>query len=179
MSWYAVDLDGVMFDANAAMLRAVNERFGTRYELAQMREYDWYAWCDQEHARHALTSFRELVATMPWLPDAVDGLSRLDAAGGVIIVTHRTPDLAVATAAALAGLPFRAIHHVDQAESKAGLAVRLGCAVALEDSPAQAIAYAEAGLRVYLFAYPYNAAIQHGRVRRVAGWLDVLSGEGL
>jgi beta-phosphoglucomutase-like phosphatase (HAD superfamily) len=179
MSRYAVDLDGVMFDANAAMLRAVNERFGTRYELAHMREYDWYAWSEREHARHALTSFRELVATMPWLPDAVDGLRRLDAAGGVTIITHRTPDLAAATAAALAGLPFRAIHHVDQAESKAGLALRLGCLVALEDSPAQAIAYADAGLAVYLFAYPYNAAIRHPRVRRVVGWPDVLAAEGL
>jgi uncharacterized HAD superfamily protein len=179
MTRYAVDLDGVVFDANAAMLRAVNERFGTRYELAHMRAYDWYAWCAAEHARHALDAFRRLVPHMAWLPSAPEGLRRLAGAGEVSILTHRTPDLAPATAAALAGLPCRAIHHVDRAEAKAGLALRLGCAVALEDSPTQALAYAEAGLRVYLFDYPYNADLRHPRIRRVAGWPEVLRAEGL
>lgn len=179
MTRYAVDLDGVVFDANTAMLRAVNERFGTRYELAHMRAYDWFAWCAAEHARHALNVFRALVPGMAWLPSAPDGLRQLAGAGGVSILTHRTPDLAPATTAALAGLPCRAIHHVDWADAKADLALRLGCAVALEDSPTQALAYAEAGLRVYLFAYPYNAGVRHPRIRRVAGWPEVLRAEGL
>jgi uncharacterized HAD superfamily protein len=179
MTRYAVDLDGVMFDANAAMLRAVNERFGTRYELAHMVAYNWHDWCEAEHARHALDSFRDLLPAMLWLPDAPAGLRRLAEAGGVSIITHRTPDLAEATAVALTGLPHRAIHHVDWADHKADLALRLGCAVALEDSPTQALAYAEAGLRVYLFDYPYNADLRHPRLQRVAGWADVLAAEGL
>lgn len=176
---YAVDLDGVLFDSNTAMLRTVNERFGTAYEIAHILAYDWYTWCDREHARHALTSFRELVPRMPWLVAAPAGVRRLAAAGQVSILTHRTPDLTAATAAVLAGLPLRAIHHVDQAVAKAGLALELGCAIALEDNPTQALAYAESGLRVYLFDYPYNGHIRHPRIRRVAGWAEVLAAEGL
>ncbi|MCC6628423.1 MAG: hypothetical protein IT340_13620 [Chloroflexi bacterium] len=176
---YAVDLDGVVFDANMVMLATVNERFGTRYALDDMTAYDWYAWCAHDHAHHALTSFRDLLPSMPWLADGADAVRRLATAGPVSILTHRTPDLAPATALALAGLPLAGIHHVDRAQAKADLALRLGCTVALEDNPTQALAYAEAGLRVYLFAYPYNVALRHQRVRRVAGWSDVLAAEGL
>jgi uncharacterized HAD superfamily protein len=174
-----VDLDGVVFDANTAMLATVNERFGTRYALADMTDYDWYTWCYHDHARHALTSFRDLLPTMPWLATGPEAVRRLATAGAVSILTHRTPDLAPATASALAGLPLAGIHHVDRAQTKAALALRLGCTVALEDNPTQALAYAEAGLRVYLFAYPYNAAMRHGRIRRVGGWAEVLAAEGL
>jgi hypothetical protein len=176
---YAVDLDGVLFDANQAMLTTVNSRYGTRYTLDDMVAYDWRQWCTPDHANHALTSFRELLPTMPWLPDGREALHRLAAQGQVSILTHRTPDLTAATATVLAGLPVSAIHHVDRACAKADLGLRLGCTVAVEDSPEQAWAYAEAGLAVYLFRYAYNASLRHPRIRHVAGWAELLAAEGL
>jgi uncharacterized HAD superfamily protein len=177
---YAVDLDGVIFDSNTAMLEVVNARFGTRHGLADIVTYDWREWCGHEQARHAYSSFAGLIAAgMPWLPDAHAGFHALAAAGGASIITHRTPDLAPMTATALAGLPWQSIHHVDQRLAKADTALDLGCTVALEDNPAQALAYAAAGLRVYLFTYPYNRSVYHPLVHHVTGWTDVLAAEGL
>jgi uncharacterized HAD superfamily protein len=177
---YAVDIDGVLFDSNGAMLGAINARFGTRHAIADIIAYGWREWCGHEQAHHAYSAFADLItAGMAWLPDAVDGLHHLAAAGGASIITHRTPDLAAVTAVALAGLPWHSIHHVDQRLAKAETALSLGCTVALEDNPAQALAYAEAGLSVYLFSYPYNAAVRHPLVRPVAGWAGVLAAEGL
>ncbi len=180
MTRYAVDLDGVVFDSNSAMLAAVNRRFGTSYTRADLRAYEWTIGMDEAHRAFAFGAFRGLVmAGLAFLPGAAEGLCRLAEAGGVAILTHRTPDLTELTSTALAGLPCAAIHHVDRAVDKARVALELGCAVALEDSPAQALAYAEAGLYVYLFDYPYNAHVQHGRVQAVASWRDVLAAEGL
>lgn len=180
MTRYAVDLDGVVFDSNMAMLRAVNERFGTTYRLNDVRTWSWPESLGEEHGRYAFGAFRDLVrAGLALLDGAEEGLCRLAAAGGVMILTHRTPDLTDLTAAALAHLPCAAIHHVDRATAKAEVALRLGCAVALDDSPDQALAYAAAGLRVYLFRYAYNAAVQHPLIRPVAGWPEVLAAEGV
>ena len=180
MTRYAVDLDGVVFDSNTAMLEAVNRRFGTRYTRDDLRAYEWTIGMDEAHRTFAFGSFRGLVAAgLAFLPGAAEGLCRLAEAGGVTILTHRTSDLTDLTVTALTGLPCAAIHHVDRAVDKAAVALELGCAVALEDSPAQALAYAEASLHVYLFGYPYNAHVQHERIQVVTSWSDVLRGEGL
>ena len=176
---YAVDLDGVLFDANQAMLATVNERYGTCYTVTDMIAYDWRQWCHGDHAAHALAAFRELLPTMAWIASGPEAIQRLADGGQVSILTHRTPDLTAVTAAALAGLPVSAIHHIDRAHAKADLALQLGCTVALEDNPEQALAYAEADLKVYLFAYPYNVDLRHARIEHVIGWADVLAAEGL
>jgi uncharacterized HAD superfamily protein len=180
MSRYAVDLDAVVFDSNMAMLEAVNRQFGTSYTRTDLRAWGWNIGFDEEHARFAFDAFGGLVeAGLTLLPGAEDGLCRLAAAGGVSILTHRTPDLTALTHRALHGFPCHSIHLVDRVIDKAVVALELGCQVALEDSPAQALAYAEAGLDVYLFSYPYNAHLQHARIVPVETWAEVLAHEGL
>lgn len=58
------------------------------------------------------------------------------------------------------------------AHDKARLALDLGLSLAFEDSPANAIALADAGIPVILLDWPYNRHVSHPLVFRVRDWFE-------
>jgi uncharacterized HAD superfamily protein len=66
------------------------------------------------------------------------------------------------------------IHFLEGA-SKIGTALAEAVDLMVEDAPANALALAEAGVKVVLFGAPYNAHVRHPNITRCEGWDEVLS----
>ena len=71
-------------------------------------------------------------------------------------------------------VPVGRLHFLEGA-SKAPMAREERLDLFIEDAPHNALALAEAGVPVLLFAAAYNARVRHPLVRRYDGWDEVLA----
>ncbi|HLN60319.1 MAG TPA: hypothetical protein VK464_02120 [Symbiobacteriaceae bacterium] len=126
------------------------------------------AYCD----RHEL----EMLILPGPVPGAAEALGALRQAGHeLVVVTARTPRMRGMTEAWLAyhSIAVDGLHFLEGG-SKAPLARAEGLDLLVEDAPHNALAVAEAGVRVLLYGAPYNRQVEHALITRCAGWAGVL-----
>lgn len=168
-----LDLDGVVVDSIAYWVRVLNREAGTAYlpgDLPDTYSTATLAACSD---RHEL----EMLIAPPPVPGAVSGLRVLKELGHTIVaVTARAKRMRGLTDAWLAyyEVPVDRLHFLEGA-SKAPVARAERLDLFIEDAPQNALALAEAGVPVLLFAAAYNDRIKHPLVRRCNGWNDVLA----
>jgi uncharacterized HAD superfamily protein len=167
-----VDLDGVIVDSIAYWIRVLNREAGTNYLPGDLPDTYAAASLAQCSDLHEL----EMLIAPPPVPGAVAALTHLKALGHqLVVVTSRALRLRVLTMAWLDyhGILVDEIYCL-QGGSKAPVAKAQGIDVLVEDIPHQAIAVAESGVPVLLFAAPYNDHVMHQRIERCADWTEVV-----
>jgi len=172
-----VDIDSVLGDANGLLLRIIEREFGCKCTRDQITH--WYlSDClpitqEQENDLFAKYFFNELL-DMELVDGTLAGLSWLAQRAMVWLVTARPAHCDGDTIDWL--LKHDLPHH--------GLTLHAGCKTTLlaehsidlviEDKGSTAVAFAERGVPVILFDYPYNRDVVHPLVRRVSGWKDAV-----
>lgn len=168
-----LDLDGVVVDSIAYWIRVLNREAGTAYlpgDLPDTYSTATLAACSD---RHEL----EMLIAPPPVAGAVSGLRMMKEFGHTIVaVTARAGRMRGLTEAWLAyhEVPVDRLHFLE-GTNKAPVAREERLDLFVEDAPHNALALAEAGVPVLLFAAAYNAGTSHPLVRRCDGWDDVLA----
>lgn len=167
-----LDLDGVVVDSIPRWIDVINRGSGRLYRPGELPAThdtpEMAAYCD----RHEL----EMLILPGPMPGAVEALGALRRAGHeLVVVTARTPRMRGLTEAWLAyhGVAVDGLHFLEGG-SKAPLALAEGLDLLVEDTPHNALAVADAGVRVLLYGAPYNQHVAHPLITRCAGWAGVL-----
>ena len=89
-----------------------------------------------------------------------------------MIVTARPPEARADTAMWLLqnGIRFSGMQFT---KDKAHFADKRYIVAYFEDHPVYAMDFAVAGVKVFLFSYPYNRHVKHPNIHRVSSWNDV------
>jgi beta-phosphoglucomutase-like phosphatase (HAD superfamily) len=174
----AVDLDGVVVNLCHAVYRLAAERHGVVIPWAPGESPAFYArdWglahSAEDVARiNGLYYDHEALETAPPIDGAIEGVQRLDALAQVVFLTSRHERSLAVTAAWLDrhGLRQPLFIHV---KDKGELALRLGCAIGVDDAPHHLAAYAHAGITPIRYAHRYNA---DGVGLPARNWSDVIA----
>ncbi len=194
---FGIDVDAIVADTVNEIVRHLNGRFALTLRLDDVVEYYVDKWLgdrpDLAELRTRLLYESEFYDGLPPLAGAVEGVRALAATAPICFITARPPEFHAVTTAWLSRHGFPTHAPVYCCEQKATLAAELGLTHFVEDSPGQAQRLAQAGLTVFLFAYPWNRHLAAGsayagdggernaagRLVRVQGWPDVLSYLGL
>jgi uncharacterized HAD superfamily protein len=169
-----VDIDNVISLTDPALRESIWDLFGIRLEQEQVCYYE-YARCGltKEQELRLLETFREdIIEKLEVVPGAIEALEALRRCYRIILVTSRNPQLAGKTKdwLRLKNIPhdlliFERDKH--QTDHKFDFFV--------EDHADFAMALAQAGIRTFLFDYPWNRSLPaHPNITRVAGWGEVL-----
>ncbi len=167
-----IDLDGVVVDSIGKWIEVMNRGLGTNYRPGDLPDThstpERAAYCN----RHEVEM---LIAPGP-MAGAAEALAALRAKGHeLIVITARSPRLRGLTEAWLDsyGMQVDRLHFLEGA-GKIPVARAEGVDLIVEDTPRNALALAEAGIPVLLFAAPYNREVRHPLIRRCEGWGEVL-----
>jgi len=174
---FGVDVDSVLVELTGPVLSLLNERFGTDFGLEDPVTQSGEGWLLREEIRDfywGLFHDEAFLAKAPPVSGCQEGMRCLRRLGRIHIVTARLPALFTSTAKWLEtnGIPYDEIIF---ASDKVAVAAEHGIGHFLEDTPEQALALAEAGVEVFLFDHPWNRLLEHPRVRRVAGWSELIA----
>ncbi|MGH7410689.1 MAG: 5' nucleotidase, NT5C type [Candidatus Methylomirabilis sp.] len=182
-----IDLDDVLADSLPHYLRAFNQRFGFKIDLADAawRMFRRYPQIPHQEINDFFSELIEagFFASRPLLPGAREAVERLtDDGHHLFIVTGRAPkDEAitrnwlsqVGLTRHLSGLVHKGIEPVWRYKSEAASELLLD--LFIEDELAVAIAIAEAEIPVLLYDHPWNQGTLSDNVRRVRSWAEVLT----
>ncbi len=181
-----IDLDDVLADSLPHFLRAFNQRFGFKIDLADAawRMFRRYPQIPRQEINGFFSELIEggFFASRPLLPGAREAVERLSDDGHhLVIVTGRAPQDEAITRNWLnqvgltrhfSGLLHQGIEAVGRYKSEAASELQLD--LFIEDELAVAIAIAEADVPVLLYDQPWNQGTLSDNVRRVRSWTEAL-----
>ena len=185
---WLVDWDSVCGDLQVAQLRAVNERFGTNYQLGDVNDWNWWFHSTPKE----LSDFvwgpecflsREWTLAIPPLPGAIEGLQTLLRWGiEPVIVSDRKPYMAEWLSAWFRqyGLSPSVVISDRNHCPKIEVAAQLGLTTVVEDAPHHASEMGGSGKFevVWLMTQPWNTAVESvGTMIRVRDWTDLINTE--
>ncbi len=170
-----LDLDGVIVNSIEYWRRVLNREAGTHYGPHDLPE----PYSTREQAAAADAHELEMLIAPPPMAGAVAAISRLREAGHtLVVITARSRRLRRLTEAWLSyhGIKVDDMHFLQGAD-KTPLAKALGLDVMVEDTPVNAVSLAVAGIRVLLFAAPYNQGTgsRLDRIEFCDSWDDVIA----
>lgn len=184
----ALDLDGVVALLTPVVLRRLAEQVGL--DLDQVRYWDPAHYDDllaELPEPYRTEEVERMVSELYWDPEtyrqAMPIPGALEAAQWLArrklltaYITRRKSHTEAVTKAWLQerGFPLRPVHHVERPATKADVAERIGARVLVDDSPREALEFAEAGLVPILLAHRYNRHVDDPRVMRAEGWPALL-----
>jgi len=170
-----VDIDNVVSLTDPALRKSIRDVYGICLDQEQIVYYD-YSKCGltQEQERKVLEVFRKVTCKeLDVVLGAVEALTILKQKYRIILVTSRHPQLIEKTKAwlKLKSIPHdKLIFETDKHQTDHEFDFFV------EDNKDSALALAEAGIRTFLFDYPWNRSIPpHDNIKRVSGWSDVLA----
>ena len=185
-----VDFDDVTFSTNEAMCRYHNKKYGTNYQLSDVRLWDlsslWRCEMEEVFLRwHEFYASPEHLLIAP-VPGAVEALALLAQSAEVHIITARPLDFEEVTRKLLQQhAPFlNNIHFINKLgvkdghhRTKAETCEELGVEVLVDDHLGYAEGVALRGIPVFLFNRPWNeeVIVLPQGVRRVHSWEEIVS----
>jgi len=184
----AVDIDEVLAHHNQALVDHYNELYGTNHTVDGYME-DWAIWWDVDYdeaeRRAAVFHKSKQYVDMQPVKGAVEALAELEKQYKLIIVTGRSRERAEYTHEWLDrhfpkvfhDAHFIGLWHEGRGKTKAEVCIKIGADILIDDSVDQAIACANAGIRVLLFGnYSWNQADELPEpIERVMNWQEVLN----
>jgi uncharacterized HAD superfamily protein len=170
-----VDIDNVVSLTDPALRKSIWDLYGIRLSQEQIVYYD-YSKCGltKEQERKVLEMFREVTCKeLDVVPGTIEALTILKQKYRIIIVTSRHPQLIQKTRdwLKLKKIPHdKLIFETDKHQTDHDFDFFV------EDNEDSALALAEAGIKTFLFDYPWNRSIPlRDNIKRVSGWGDVLA----
>jgi uncharacterized HAD superfamily protein len=170
-----VDIDNVISLTDLALRKSIRDLYGIRLSQEQIVCYD-YSRCGltEEQERKILEIFRDVTCKeLDVVPGAIEALTILKRKYRIILVTSRHPQLIQKTKdwLKLKKIPHdKLIFETDKHQTDHDFDFFV------EDNEDSAFALAEAGIKTFLFDYPWNRSIpDHDNIKRVSGWSDVLA----
>jgi len=170
-----VDIDNVVSSTDLALRKSIRDLYGICLNQEQIVHYD-YSKCGltEEQERKVLEIFHEVTCReLDVVPGAIEALTILKQKYRIILVTSRHPQLIEKTKdwLKLKNIPHdKLIFEADKHQTDHDFDFFV------EDNEDSAFALAEAGIKTFLFDYPWNRSIpHHENIKRVSGWGDVLT----
>ncbi|UCC59296.1 MAG: hypothetical protein JSW38_03695 [Dehalococcoidia bacterium] len=170
-----VDIDNVISLSDPAIRRTVWEIFGVHLIQDQVEYYDYHkCGISLEQQERVLEIFRdETCSVLEVVPGAVESLRLLHKEYRIVLVTSRHPDIVDKTRdwLRLKDIPYDVLIFND-AKHRTGH--NFDCFI--EDNAETALSLAQAGIRTFLYDYPWNRSIEeHPNIRRVYNWQDIVA----
>jgi uncharacterized HAD superfamily protein len=170
-----VDIDNVVSLTDPALRKSIKDIYGISLSQEQIVCYD-HSKCGltEEQERRVLEIFRDMTCKeLDVVPGAIEALTILKQRYRVILVTSRHPQLIQKTKdwLKMKKIPHdKLIFETDKHQTDHDFSFFV------EDNGDSALALAEAGIKTFLFDYPWNRSIpSHDNIKRVSGWGDVLT----
>jgi len=170
-----VDIDNVISLTDPAIRGTIGEVFGVNLKQEQIVYYEYHrCGITKEQEQRVLEIFRDVTCTeVEVVPGAVEALRLLKQRYRVVLVTSRNPVIREKTEE---WLRLNEIPHelliFENAKHQTGQALDFF----IEDNGESAVLLAEAGIRTFLFDYPWNRSVgAHPNIARVRGWRDILA----
>ena len=170
-----VDIDNVIALTDPAIRGLFREVWGIRLEQEQIVHYQYHrCGVTREQEQAALDIFRDATCMeLEVVPGAVESLRLLHSRYRLVLVTSRHPSIREKTQAWLRAhdVPHDQLVF-DEAKHRTGHDFDSF----IEDNGDFGLSLAEAGIRTFLFDYPWNRWVgAHPGITRVSGWSDVLA----
>lgn len=177
-----VDIDGIIADADSEFRKRMKEVFKRDFCRADVKTFR-YEECF-EFSAHEFKSLCEMFvdddiwSSMKPIEGAKEALIELSKKNRIIIATARPHEVKRTTIAWLKehGICYDEIHFT--LTQKHLVLENLDCKLDffIEDHPDFARRIADLGIKVIIFAYPWNDAIcNHKDIKRLAGWQEALA----
>jgi len=170
-----VDIDNVVSLTDPAIRKSILENYGIWLDQEQIVQYA-YSRCGitEEQERRVLEIFHEVTCNeLDLVPGAIEALTALKQRYRIILVTSRHPLLVEKTRD---WLRVKSVPHDLLIFEKDKHQTDHDFAYFVEDNLDAALALAEAGIRTFLFDYPWNRSIRfEPNITRVSGWGEVLA----
>lgn len=162
-----VDFDSTINDFDGAVIRSLNEKFGSTYVVGDMKTWDFLREMDPQYVQHTwgedmYQSYRWTMGIPP-LDGASDGLRTLVKAGyKPRIVSARNPAMKgwIEDWLRTHKFPRIPVTYTGMSGSKVNWAERYNYGIAIDDAPHHVMDLAEAGIMTYMVSKPYNSHIQ-------------------
>jgi len=169
-----VDIDNVVSLTDPAIRKSIWENFGLWLDQEQVVQYH-YSRCgiSEEQERRVLELFDEGTCNeLDVVPNAIEALTVLIKRYRIILVTSRHPLLVEKTED---WLKRKRVPHDLLMFEKNKHQTGHHFTYFVEDNADSALSLAEAGIRTFLFDYPWNRSIRfQPNITRVPGWGEVL-----
>ncbi|MCA9470554.1 MAG: hypothetical protein MRJ96_10160 [Nitrospirales bacterium] len=171
---FAVDIDNVLAKAEPEVQRIYGDLTGSPWPLGVYGSAGGLdsAQLPKDIVEEIFSQFHEhSIPRLSLLPGARLALTRLQRRYKIAIITARRPTSRPQTVAWLQRhrIPFEELYLT---EEKADVAENI--VLAVDDHPVHALAYCEAGVRVFLMNQPWNQGVSHPLLTRVSGWDELL-----
>jgi uncharacterized HAD superfamily protein len=170
-----VDIDNVIADTDRAIRKTIRDVFGVSLRQEEVVCYEYHrCGITKEQEQKILEIFRDTTCSELFVvPGAVEALKRLQQQYEVVLVTSRNPVIVEKTRD---WLRWNEIPHDHLIFEKEKHQTGRTFEYFIEDNAESALSLAEAGVRTFVFDYPWNRAmIEHPNITRVRGWHEVLA----